>query len=839
MTHPTPSSNSTSPLPSSARVVIVGGGVMGCGLAYHLCKAGWTDIVLLEKAELTSGSTWHAAGQVGHSTSDFALGRFAQYASELYPKMESETGLSPTWNNCGSLRIAYARDEVDWLRHTASVGRALGLRMEIVGPDAVRKLHPFYKTDGVRAALYTPDDGHADPAGAARSMAKGAKDLGAAIVRRCRAVGFSQKPSGEWRVQTERGEIACEHVVNAAGAYARQVGEWVGLQVPYANLLHTYFVTEPVPEFADLPRDVPVIRDDREVSGYIRMEQKSGLVGIYEKQNQTTAWDDGVAWELENELFDADYDAVSPWLENAMERMPVLARRGIRRVVRGVITHPPDGNMLLGPAPGLRNFWLSCGSQVGIAWGPGAGKYLAQWMTTGAADVSMRAFDPRRFGDWAGEKSYRIAKGKEDYSLRHEIPYPRFDRPAARPVQVSPLHDEMLKRGAVMEQAFGWERPAWFATGDVPQAHIHSFRRAALHRIVGDECRALRNYAAVADMTAFGKLEARGSGAFAFLERMCANNIPRKPGGIALGHFLTRNGRVEFEATIARLGDERFYLACAADRQLAARDWLTNHLRDGDDAEVADVSDDLCVVAIAGPQSRAILSQTTDAALDNESFPWLSAREIKVGGAECVALRVSYAGELGWELHIPNDNAAKVYNAIVSAGGEKLAHAGALAFNCLRMEKGYPSGRELTNEVTPAEANITRFARTDKDYIGAEVVRAEAESGPKRWALALLQVDESPGAESSPEESADAETGDAVLRGDEVVGSVSSAGFGHCAGNNGDGVGNDGVGLAFAYVRPECAKPGTELRVLILDEPRPARVLSAPPFDPQNKRPRG
>ena len=533
MTHPTLASNSTSssPLPSSARVVIVGGGVMGCGLAYHLCKAGWTDIVLLEKAELTSGSTWHAAGQVGHSTSDFALGRFAQYASELYPKMESETGLSPTWNNCGSLRIAYARDEVDWLKHTASVGRALGLRMEIVGPDAVRKLHPFYKTDGVRAALYTPDDGHADPAGAARSMAKGAKDLGAAIVRRCRAVGFSQKPSGEWRVQTERGEIACEHVVNAAGAYARQVGEWVGLQVPYANLLHTYFVTEPVPEFADLPRDVPVIRDDREVSGYIRMEQKSGLVGIYEKQNQTTAWDDGVAWELENELFDADYDAVSPWLENAMERMPVLrpARNPPRRA---------------------RRHHASAGRQHAARPRAGTPKFLVELrqpsrnrMGSRRGEISRAVDDDRRgrmfpcarstpaLRRLGGRESVSHCKGQGGLFVAHEIPYPRFDRPAARPVQVSPLHDEMLKRGAVMEQAFGWERPAWFATGDVPQAHIHSFRRAALHKIVGDECRALRNYAAVADMTALESWKCAVPGRLRFWNECARTTFPASRAG--------------------------------------------------------------------------------------------------------------------------------------------------------------------------------------------------------------------------------------------------------------------------------------------------------------------
>ena len=452
---------------------------MGCALAYHLCKAGWTDIALLEKAELTSGSTWHAAGQVGHSVSDFSLAKMAQYASQLYSQLESETGQSCTWHGCGSLRIAYEKDEEDWLRHTLSVGSGIGLRMNIIGANAIRKLHPFYNLDGVRAALHTPDDGHVDPAGAAFAMAKGAKNVGAKIIRRCRAIGALQKASGEWIVQTEHGEIICEHLVNAGGGYARQIGKWVKLNLPIANLLHHYFITEPVPEFQALEKELPVVRDDKMVSGYIRMEQKSGLIGIYEKTNPTTAWEEGAPWDSENELFDADYNAVMPWLQNAMERMPVLSSRGIRRVVRGAITHPPDGNMLLGPAPGLKNFWLCCGSQVGIAWSPGAGKYLAQWMTKGAADISMRAFDPRRYGPWAGGE-YRIAKGKEDYTLRHEIPYPRRDRPVARPIKTSPLHFEMQKRGAVFEQIFGWERPMWFAKDNVKCAHIHSFRRSGL-----------------------------------------------------------------------------------------------------------------------------------------------------------------------------------------------------------------------------------------------------------------------------------------------------------------------------------------------------------------------
>ena len=441
---------------TQAKTVIIGGGVMGCSLAYHLCREGWTDLLLLEKAELTSGSTWHAAGQVSHSVSHLGLAHINKYATELYPRLEAETGQNCSWHGSGSLRLAYTRDELDWLQYTVSVGRNLGLNLEVIGPGEIADLHPFYNLDGVVAALYTPDDGHVDPAGVAFAMARGARQMGAEVVRFNQATGVSRKAGGEWRVHTRKGDIDCEILVNAGGTYARQIGQWLGLELPIANLLHHYLITEPVPEFKDLERELPVIRDDRQVSGYIRMEQQSALIGIYEKANAATVWDQGTPWEAEHELFDPDYERIAPWLENALERLPVVAELGIRRVVHGAITHPPDGNMLLGPVRGLGNFWLCCGSQIGIAWGPGAGKYLAQWMVHGAADISMRPFDPRRFGPWIDDQ-YRLDKAKEDYLLRHETPFPHLDRPACRPAKTSPLYEVLKDKGAVYEEVFGWE----------------------------------------------------------------------------------------------------------------------------------------------------------------------------------------------------------------------------------------------------------------------------------------------------------------------------------------------------------------------------------------------
>jgi len=804
-----------------ARVVIIGGGIMGCSLAYHLCKEGWTDLILLEKAELTSGSTWHAAGQITHSVSHYGLAKMAAYGTELYPRLEAETGQSATWHGCGSLRVAYEDAEVDWLRYTLSVGRGLGHDMEIVGPDRIRQLHPFYNLDGIQCALHTPHDGHVDPAGVAFGLAAGARQMGAKVVRRCRATGLSRAADGDWLVHSEQGDIRAEVVVNAGGTYARQIGCWAGLDLPIANLLHHYLITEPVPDFRNLERELPVVRDDRQVSGYIRMEQQSGLIGIYEKAGAATVWDEGTPWEAENELFEPDFDRIMPWLENAMARMPVLAELGIRRVVHGAITHPPDGNMLLGPS-GVRDFWLCCGSQVGIAWGPGAGKYLAQWMVHGAADISMASFDPRRFGARLDE-AYRIEKAKEDYLLRHEIPFPALDRPACRPShsKTSPLYRVLAERGAVYQDVYGWERPAWYARNGVPQEHIHSFRRSALHQVVGAEVRGLREGAGLADLSAFAKLEIHGPGAAAFLERVSSNRLPKTVGSIMLTYFVNPNGRLEGEATLIRLADDRFYAVYAAVKERALLDWLAQQRRDGEAVEFDNVSEAYGVLMLAGPGSRAILGACTDAALDNGAFPWLTARPIAVAGVPNVrALRVTYTGELGWELHVPMAGLRPVYDALATVGEARgLVHVGSAALNALRMEKAYKSGHEITNEVTLAEAGLARFARAD-GFQGAELSLAR----PEKWALVYLRLDEAE--RERPE--ADPLGSESLWRDGHPVGSITSGAFGYAA----------DAWLGWGYVAPGLTEPGTALEALVLGRPRRAEVLGAAVFDPANDRPR-
>ncbi|MFA3918518.1 FAD-dependent oxidoreductase [Ruegeria hyattellae] len=803
-------------LPSHAHVVIVGGGVMGVGLAYHLAHEGWHNVILLEKAELTSGSTWHAAGQITHSTSSFGLGKCVDYNIGLYSgALEAETGQAVTWHGCGSFRLAYTQDEMDWLRHTLSVGRALGFNIELVGSDRVAELHPFYNLDGVLGALHTPDDGHVDPSGVTMAMAAGARQLGAKIIRQCRATNIMQAESGEWVVETEQGNIRCEHVVNAGGTYARQMGEWSGLQLPMTSMTHHYFVTDPVPEFADLDTELPVIRDDRKVSGYIRMEQKRGLIGIYEKENPNSVWHDHCPWDYENWLFDADYDRVMPWLEESLNRMPIFADLGISRDVHGAISHPPDGNPLIGPAPGVRNYWCCCGTQIGIGWGPGLTRELARWMVHGAADISMRDYDPRRFGAYA-TKDWQVTKAHEDYKLRHEIPFPHFNRLDGRPIKPSPLYDRLKQKGAVYEEVYGHERPRWFAKEGVAQRDHYSFRRNVVHDMVGAESRAVRERAGIMDISAFTKIEVTGLGAEALLERLVANRLPQKPGGIALTHMLNRRGRIELETTIVKLSEGRYYLVCAAFFEQRLLDHLNQHHKD-EEADIILRSNDWAALSLNGPKAREVLSACTDADLSNAGFKWLTAQEIKVAGHKLWAFRMSYAGELGWELHIPRDNALAVYDALWAAGEPYgIADYGSFAMNALRMEKGFKGAGELTNEVTLAEADVLRFARTDKDYLGKDTTL----DPDLRWICAYLEIE--------PDGIVDGHGGEAVLLDGEVVGSIASVAFGHTIGKI----------LAFAYVRPQVNVPGTELEVVIAGRPRNGRVLGEPVYDPQSRLPR-
>ena len=802
-------------LPSHARVVIIGGGIMGCGLAYHLAHEGWTDVVLLEKAELTSGSTWHAAGQITHSTSSYTLGSCVGYNIELYSKiLEEETGQSSTWHGCGSMRLAYTDDEYDWLLQTMSVGKSLGFPMEMIGPERIRELHPFYNLDGVKAALHTPDDGHVDPAGPAFALEKGARQLGTTTVKRCLAEKVTQLPSGEWQVETNKGTIICEHVVNAGGTYARQVALTSGYDLPATSMTHHYLVTDTVPEFLDYEGELPVVRDDKLVSGYIRMEQKSGLIGIYEKANPNTVWDDWCPWEAENELFEADYDRIMPWLENAMDRMPIFANLGIKREVHGAISHPPDGNPLIGPAPGLKNYWVNAGCQIGIGWGPGLTRELARWMVHGAADLNMRDFDPRRYGKFA-DRDYQITKAKEDYILRHEIPFPHFNRHAHRPVKPSPLYETLKEQGAVFEEVYGWERPRWYARDGVSQEDHYGFNREVWHPCVAAEVKAVRESAGLIDISAFSKIEVSGPDAKGLMDRLIPNRVP-KVGRIGLTHMLGAGGRIELETTIVALTEDRYYLVCAAFFEQRLIDHLTKNAN-GSNITIANLSEDYGAIALSGPKSREMLAAVTDHPLEAPEFKWLDVKEIEIGGHKCLALRLSYAGELGWEFHIPKASVVPVYEALRAQGA---VNYGSFAMNVMRMEKMFKGAGELTNEVTLPEADVMRFVKMDKEgWLGREATLAALDK-PLRYVCKYLVIE--------ADGKSDGNGGEAVLMDGKTVGSVSSIVHSPTF---------DKV-LAFAFIKPEAANEGQELEVVIMNHPRKAVVRDAPLYDPMSELPR-
>ena len=504
-----------------------------------------------------------------------------------------------------------------------------------------------------------------------------------------------------------------------------------------------------------------------------------------------------------------------PWLEESLNRMPIFAELGIQREVHGAISHPPDGNPLIGPAPGVRNYWCCCGTQIGIGWGPGLARELARWMVHGAADISMRDYDPRRFGSYA-TKDWQVVKAEEDYCLRHEIPFPHFNRLAGRPVKPSPLHDILKGKGAVHEEVYGFERPRWFARGGVAQEDHYSFKRTVVDEVVAAEVKAVREAVGIMDVTAFTKVMVEGPDAYALLDRLTANRMPQKAGSITLTHMLNHAGRIELETTIVRMAEDSFYLVCATFFEQRLLDHLDQH-RGGADVNVTALSVQWSALTLNGPKSREVMAACTDADLSKAGFRWLSAQQITLAGHKVWAMRMSYAGELGWELHMPNGACVDVYTALWSAGqAHGIANYGSFAMNVMRMEKGFKGAGELTNEVTLAEADVLRFARTDKDYLGRDATLNDT----LRWTCAYLEIE--------PDGKADGHGGEAVLLDGSVVGSTASVAFGPTVGKI----------LAFAYIKPEAATPGTALTVLIHGQPRPARVLGEPAYDPQSLKPR-
>ncbi len=804
---------------SHARVVIVGGGVMGVGLLYHLALEGWSDIVLIEKGELTSGSTWHAAGQCPHFNGSLNMTKVHMYGTKLYSELESLTGQAVSWHGCGGLRLAMTDEEVNWFKYVYGVSKLAGYDCELLAPNDIKQYHPYLETFGVKMAFRTIHDGHVAPADITNAMAAGARKLGATIIRRNRVMDIKLLPNGEWRVFTEQGNIDCQHVVNSAGSYCDVVGAWTGHNVPIANMLHHYVITEPLQELIDLATELPVVRDPYS-HAYLREETNGVLVGPYETATAHLCWDGKPPrWDYESELEAPELDRIMPWLEKATERLPLFGQTGVKSIISGAITHTPDGTYLSGPAHGPRNYWMHCGASIGICQGGGAGKYLAQWMVHGQAEINMREFDPRRFGNWA-TKDYTAEVSVADYHHMYYCYKPAEQHDVGRGLRKSSLYEKLKAEGAQFAQIFGWERPRWYDKSG--QGEQHSFRRSNWWGPVREEALAVRDAVGLMDLSTFSKFDVKGPDAFAFLDRICANRIPAKDGGIILGHLLNANGFIESEITVTRLAADHFYVLSAAVAQEYDFDQLAWRREESESITITDVTDDYGVLVLAGPRSRDVLSQCTKADLSNAAFRWLTAKTATVAGVANVRLlRMNYVGELGWELHVPMKHMPKVFDALMAAGqphGIRLF--GTYAMNALRMEKSYRGwGSELTNEIGMQEATMERFIHLAKeDFIGKAASLAMQQRGP-RLKLVCMEVDNT---------DSDCVGNEPVYLEEKVVGVTTSGAYGHKVNKS----------LAFAYVPPDQTAHGTAFEILVFNERRKARIIPESIWDPGNERPR-
>ena len=810
---------------NDAQCVIIGGGAMGVGLLYHLAHEGWTDTLLIEKGELTSGSTWHAAGLVPNFIGSLNMAKVHAYGIDLYKALEAETGMSTGWHGCGAIRLAVTEDQADWYRYVQGVLGSLGIESHLISPDEVRQRVPLMgSTDDIILGFWTPNDGWSDPTGSTNAMAVGARQLGAEIARHTLVTAVDQLPDGRWKVTTDKGEVTCDHVVNAAGHYSPQLGAMSGIDVPIVSMIHQYLITESLPEMAAQDVEMPVIRDPRS-SCYYRREIDSLLIGPYETRDSITYGLDGIDWNLHFHLTPPDLEQLAPWLEISAERFPIFAEAGIKQVVSGPITHTPDGGYLMGPASGVRNYWMCAGASIGITQGPGAGKFLAQWMVHGQTEINVREMDPRRFGPWS-DLDYTIAKSVDEYHEMYQVRMPGEYRSAGRPLKRTPIAERLDALGAQWQDVWGWERPRYYG-----EPEDYSWRRSNAHDIVAAECTGVRERVGIADLTAFAKFEVTGTDASALLGRLSANRLPTRDGGTRLVHMLTDLGGIECEMTVTRLADDRFYLNSAIAGTTHDHDWLIQQVLPGEDVSVADCTDGTAILAVTGPRARDVLATCTDADLSCDAFPWLTAREVHVAGVPVIAMRVSYVGELGWELHHPIDRMPDLYDALVAAGEPHgMVHFGSYAMNAMRIEKAYKAwGGELTTEITPIEAGLDRFVDLDtpgRDFIGRDATLARRDAaGPDLTGLDMVLV------------YCEVDATDSDCRGNEptydpagdssrAMGITTGGAWGHTVGKS----------LAFAYVDPAFRKPGSTFEIALFGGRHTATVLAEAAHDPSNER---
>ena len=788
---------------------------MGVSLLYHLTKEGWNDVVLIEKSELTSGSTWHAAGQCPHMLGNLSLAKIHLYSTNLYKSLEKETGQATGFHETGSLRLAYKKEDLEWFHYVKGILDIAGSPCSIISTEEIKKYHPFIRLDGIIGAFHTPEDGYTDPTSTTNAMAKGARNNGAKIYRKNRVTDIKQLSSGEWKVITEKGDIVCEHVVNAAGSFCPEVSQMVGIKnVPSINMIHQYLVTESHPEIEKLDKELPVVRDP-ESSAYLRQEGKGLLIGPYEKD--ATAWAlDGMDWKFDMELLEPDLDRIEKHLEIGMNRIPQFKDVGIKKIICGPITHTPDDNFLAGPAPGLKNFWMFCAASIGIAHGGGAGKYMAQWIVHGDSEINMLPFEPRRYLSWVN-KNYSVEKSLEQYRRMYVTPMPHETVEVGRPMKTSGVYQTLKAKGAEYFDLYGWEKPAWFNKENIKEEL--SYKRNNIFKIIQNECEHVHQHVGIIDLSTFSKYEINGKDSFKFLDRISVNKVPKKDGSIVLTHILNDIGRIQTELTITKLKENSYYALSGATSEIRDLDCFNHHKISDEEIEIKNVSLSKGVLGIIGPKSRQVLQKITKTNLSNDNFKWLTSQNIMVGNINILALRDNYMGELGWELHCEMSQLDKLYKLLWDAGlEEKIIDFGSHAMNSMRVEKGYRGwGTELTPEISVVEAGLDRFFNLEhkSNFIGAKAIKDLIDN--VKLKLIYLELDS---------KNADALGNEPVFYNNKRVGLTTSGAYGFRVKKS----------LAFAYVDSSLDKLNNEFQINIQGNKINAKIIEEPAFDPKNER---
>tara|TARA_B100001123_G_scaffold450351_1_gene620592 strand:- start:1240 stop:3684 length:2445 start_codon:yes stop_codon:yes gene_type:complete len=805
-----------------ARAAVIGGGVVGVSALYHLAKLGWKDAVLLERTELTAGSTWHAAGLLPLFNMSYSVGQLHQYSVELYKTLEKETGQNVGFHPNGNLRLARNNDRMDEYRNYQCTAETIGVESHLISEAEVKKLWPIANTEGLVGALWHPTDGHIAPVDVTMALAQGARLLGAEINQQTMVTSIERNASREWILKTNQGDIICEHVICCTGNYARTTAKMVGLEIPVIPVEHQYIVTDIDPVLEEYRgsgnKELPVLRES-DASYYLREERMGWILGPYEK-GAPVCFPDGVPDTFEKDLFPGDLERLMPHVEAAMFRVPSFENAGIKDIVNGPISYTPDGNPMVGPAFGLENFWVSEGHSFGVTAAGGAGWQIAEWIVNGEPTVDMLGVDPRRFG--VVSKNFAKIKNEEAYAHVFVNHFPMEEREDARPAKTTPIYNRLDNAGAVWGAKFGWERPNWFAPKDVTKKDNYSFRRSNWFQHVGNEVLCMRENVGLMELSSFAKFIVEGEHARHWIDSLVANAIPKGVGRLTLAHSLNPSGSIRSEYTITRLSNgllgERFFIVGPGAAHDIDLDFLQKQMpRDGS-VYLSDVTNQYGVLVLAGPNARKVLQKVADADISNEAFGWLTVQEIPVGFCpKVIAMRVNFVGSLGWELHHPIEYQMQLFDSLLSAGAEfSIGNVGMRAMDSMRLEKSYRLwGTDLNAENTAMEANLKRFIKLNKgEFIGREALIRQQEQGVP-YKFCTLEIDAA---------DADSFGNEPIILDGKVIGRGTSGGYGHYIQKS----------LMLGYVAAETANIGQKCHVRLLDQLRPAHIIADSPYDPEN-----